>query len=165
MDGIVMGGGYFLSCCPGHVGEYLMLTGAVMKADEAIGYGLADVKLEAAQLPRLWGDLGVQDFSDGTQAAHWVATNLIAISGRSAWVTGRIDAYFSLSTVAHIMDALEASTDVWAQQTAATLRKRSPLMLHVALAQIGRARHVGAVLCQPLAGSRAPAAHTGLIRR
>lgn len=134
-----VGGGYFLSRCPGHVGEYLALTGAVMGADETIGYGLADVKLEATQLPRLWGDLGAQDFSDGTQAAQWVATNLIAISECSAWAAGRIDAYFSLPTAAHIMDALEALTDVWAQQTAATLRKRSPLMLHVALAQIRRA--------------------------
>ena len=135
-----VGGGYFLSRCPGHVGEYLALTGAVVGADEAIGCGLADVKLQAVQLPRLWGDLEAQDFSDGTQAAQWGATNLIATSERSAWAAGRMDAYFSLSTVAHIMAALEAATDVWAQQTAVTLRKRSPLMLHVALAQIRRAR-------------------------
>ena len=38
------------------------------------------------------------------------------------------------------MHALERSDDAWARQTAATLRQRSPLMLHVALEQIRRAR-------------------------
>ena len=42
--------------------------------------------------------------------------------------------------VKHIVDALEASDDRWALKTAATLRKRSPLMLHVVLEQIRKAR-------------------------
>ena len=42
--------------------------------------------------------------------------------------------------VKHIIDALEASADPWAVKTAATLRKRSPLMLHVVLEQIRKAR-------------------------
>jgi hypothetical protein len=53
---------------------------------------------------------------------------------------GQIDGYFSLERVKHIVDALEASPDPWAAKTAATLRKRSPLMLHVTLEQIRRAR-------------------------
>jgi enoyl-CoA hydratase/carnithine racemase len=36
--------------------------------------------------------------------------------------------------------ALEAADSEWARATAATLRKRSPLMLHVVLEQIRRAR-------------------------
>ena len=36
--------------------------------------------------------------------------------------------------------ALEAAEGDWARKTAATLRKRSPLMLHVTLEQIRRAR-------------------------
>ena len=39
-----------------------------------------------------------------------------------------------------MIDALEKSEDRWALKTAATLRKRSPLMLHVVLEQIRRAR-------------------------
>ncbi len=38
------------------------------------------------------------------------------------------------------MQALEADASDWARHTAATLRKRSPLMLHVVLQHIRRAR-------------------------
>jgi enoyl-CoA hydratase/carnithine racemase len=135
-----VGGGYFLSRCPGHVGEYLALTGDVIGADEAIGYGLADVQLAAARLPALWEALGSRTFVSGAEADQWIATELIAGSARPAMATGHFDTYFSLARVKHIVDALEASTDPWALKTASTLRKRSPLMLHVTLEQIRRAR-------------------------
>jgi enoyl-CoA hydratase/carnithine racemase len=135
-----VGGGYFLSRCPGHVGEYLALTGEVIGADEALGYGLADVKLEAAALPSLWANLGEQVFACAAEVDQWIATELIADSARPACATGQIDAYFSLLRVKHIVDALEASPDPWALKTAVTLRKRSPLMLHVVLEQIRKAR-------------------------
>ncbi len=135
-----VGGGYFLSRCPGHVGEYLALTGDVIGADEALGYGLADVRLEAARLPFLWEFLATHAFESSAHVDQWIATELIADSDRPACATDRIDTYFSLLRVKHIVDALEASTDPWALKTAATLRKRSPLMLHVALEQIRRAR-------------------------
>ena len=135
-----VGGGYFLSRCPGHVGEYLALTGEVIGAEDAVGYGLADVKLEAARLPALWAELGAASFAGAVDVDQWIATELIADSARSACATGDIDAYFSLLRVKHIVDALEASTDAWALKTAATLRKRSPLMLHVVLEQIRKAR-------------------------
>lgn len=135
-----VGGGYFLSRCPGHVGEYLALTGEVIGADDAVGYGLADVKLEAARLPALWAELGATSFACAADVNQWIATELVAENARPACTTGQIDAYFSLLRVKHIVDALEASTDAWALKTAATLRKRSPLMLHVVLEQIRKAR-------------------------
>ena len=53
----------------------------------------------------------------------------------------QIDAHFDLLRVKHIIDSLEkASGDAWAKKTAAVLRKRSPLMLHVTLEQIRKAR-------------------------
>ena len=137
-----VGGGYFLSRCPGHAGEYLALTGDVIGADEAIGYGLADVKLEAVRLPAVWNALGSQTFASIADADQWVATELIAGGAHPVMATGQFDAYFSLPRVKHIVDALEASTDAWALKTAATLRKRSPLMLHVTLEQIRRARTI-----------------------
>ena len=40
-----VGGGYFLSRCPGRMGEYLALTGQVLSAaDDALAVGLADIK-------------------------------------------------------------------------------------------------------------------------
>ena len=134
-----VGGGYFLSRCPGHVGEYLALTGEVIGADEAIDYGLADVKVEAASLSALWSALGTSSFE------NWSATDLGASCVRkqeaAALKQPQIDAHFGLLRVKHIVDSLEkASSDVWAKKTAVVLRKRSPLMLHVTLEQIRRAR-------------------------
>ncbi len=134
-------GGYFLSRCPGSAGEYLALTGAVIAAGEALAYGLADVQRPAASLPALWQQLGEQDFADRSGAEPWLAANLIADGASPERITGPFDQYFSLARVKHIVDALEAAKDdEWAQKTAALLRKRSPLMLHVTLEQIRRAR-------------------------
>ena len=138
-----VGGGYFLSRCPGHVGEYLALTGEVLGADEAIAYGLADARFEAAALPALWAELGHSPFNSAAEANEWVATKFIASQASKTNVMGQhghIDAVFSLLRVKHMIDALEKSDDRWAVKTAATLRKRSPLMLHVVLEQIRRAR-------------------------
>ena len=136
-----VGGGYFLSRCPGHVGEYLALTGEVIGADEAIDYGLADIKREAAQLATIWHALGSQTFASADHAEQWVATELIADSPRIPCRSEHIDAHFSKLRVKHIVDSLEsAKGDPWALKMAAVLRKRSPLMLHVTLEQIRRAR-------------------------
>ena len=135
-----VGGGYFLSRCLGSSGEYLALTGAVINGDEALAHGLADLKLPAAGLPALWHALGTQAFAAAPAVEQWIATNVIADCARPERATGQFDAYFSLSRVKHIVDALEAAPDDWAKNTAALLRKRSPLMLHVTLEQIRRAR-------------------------
>jgi len=135
-----VGGGYFLSRCPGHVGEYLALTGDVIGADDAVAFGLADVNIEAARLPALWEALASQSFAGAVEVNAWIATNLIADYERPVRAGSRYDQYFSLLRVKHMVDALEASPDSWALKTAATLRKRSPLMLHVTLEQIRRAR-------------------------
>ena len=135
-----VGGGYFLSRCPGSVGEYLALTGVTIDADEALAYGLADIKRPAAGLPALWQALGDQAFASAAALDAWIATHLIADTSRPAGAGGPFDAYFSLPRVKHMVDALEASPDEAARKIGATLRKRSPLMLHVTLEQIRRAR-------------------------
>ena len=141
-----VGGGYFLSRCPGHVGEYLALTGEVIGADEAIAYGLADIKREAVQLVAIWHDLGAVQFDTMAMTKQWIATELIAASPRIDCRIEQIDVHFSLLRVKHIIDSLESTKDdPWAVKMAAILRKRSPLMLHVTLEQIRRARGMGLV--------------------
>ncbi len=134
-----VGGGYFLSRCPGHVGEYLALTGEVISADEAIDYGLADLKVDSVSLPALWDQLGSVSFND------WNAIISGSVCARQQGATAlkqpQIEAHFGLLRVKHIIDSLEkAKDDIWAKKTAAVLRKRSPLMLHVTLEQIRKAR-------------------------
>jgi enoyl-CoA hydratase/carnithine racemase len=138
-----VGGGYFLSRCPGHIGEYLALTGEVIAAQQALQYGLADVQIEAAQQAALWAALGEETFANRAQVEEWLALQVGPKNTELIKPDAHIDGFFSLLRVKHIVDALEkAKDDRWAQKTAALLRKRSPLMLHVTLEQIRRARQM-----------------------
>ena len=137
-----VGGGYFLSRCPGHTGEWLALTGDSIGAGDAVALGLADAHVESSTMPLIWDALGSNSMETPDSIQTHIAPYLIANSTYSTRTTGQIDHFFSLNSVPDIVQALELSDDAWARQTAATLRQRSPLMLHVALEQIRRARHV-----------------------
>ncbi|PJI97121.1 enoyl-CoA hydratase/carnithine racemase [Acidovorax sp. 69] len=138
-----VGGGYFLSRCPGRVGEWLALTGDAIGAGNAIENQLADGCLPADQQAAVWDSLGTQGFANGAAIKDYVASKFVAAGALQSSARGQIDQYFSLPTVGEIVEALEAADTEWAQATAATLRKRSPLMLHVVLEQIRRARTMG----------------------
>ena len=73
-----VGGGYFLSRCPGHVGEYLALTGDIISGRQAVAWGLADGYVEAQQLPNIWAKIASAPFENGAAAEHWIATQFIA---------------------------------------------------------------------------------------
>ena len=137
-----VGGGHFLSRCPGHVGEYLALTGDVIGGAQAVAWGLADVCVAATELPGLWAEL--QTLASGEQLAQWVASKSIASTAHSTWAPGLFDAEmeaaFALESITAILSALDASPSETAHAAAKTLRHRSPLMLHVVLEQIRRAR-------------------------
>ena len=137
-----VGGGYFLSRCPGHVGEYLALTGDTISGAQAVAWGLADVCVPSATLPGLWAAMQTQGSLQALQ--QWIASNVIADSSELAGATASFDVNdypaFGLGSIAAIVAALEASGTKPARAMAATLRHRSPLMLHVVLEQIRRAR-------------------------
>ncbi|MBY0453511.1 MAG: enoyl-CoA hydratase/isomerase family protein [Burkholderiaceae bacterium] len=135
-----VGGGYFLSRSPGRTGEWLGLVGETIGAGDAIAFGLADGCLAVDQQAPLWDALGTQAFADGAAIRDFVATKLVAAEAVMASARADIDHYFALESVSAIVTALEAAGSDWANATAALLRKRSPLMLHVVLEQVRRAR-------------------------
>ncbi|MGN6826645.1 enoyl-CoA hydratase/isomerase family protein [Paucibacter sp. M5-1] len=139
-----VGGGYFLSQCPGRIGEWLALTGQVIGAGDAIELNLADVFVQSSELPAI-----IEAFRHGEQgsAEHVVATVMeradLAPPDEHLQFQARIDRHFSLPDVAAIMASLRAEVDdEWAQRTHAALAKRSPLMLAVTLEQLRRARRM-----------------------
>jgi len=137
-----VGGGHFLSRCPGRVGEWLALTGEVLGAGDAIAFGLADRYLDSARQAALWEALGERSL-DGVEALQqWIATQFIAHPAQSTGALAEIDHCFGQESVPAILAALQAASTDWASHTAATLRKRSPLMLHVVLEQVRRARNM-----------------------
>lgn len=135
-----VGGGYFLSRCPGRVGEWLALTGDVIGAEQAVSFGLADYVVDSSNLTPAWDALASLDWKQGDPLAEWIAIYSIADRAHSTGDSAQIDPFFSRNTVPEILRALELDASEWALATAATLRKRSPLMLHVVLEQVRRAR-------------------------
>lgn len=137
-----VGGGYFLSRCPGYAGEWLALTGSPINASQAIALGLADQAVAVDQLPILWEALAQVETSDSARVGALVATFSIAFDKEYSRAISTIDQYFSFDSVTAIVQALEQDATDWARHTAEQLRQRSPLMLHVALEQIRRARQL-----------------------
>ncbi|MDO9167382.1 MAG: enoyl-CoA hydratase/isomerase family protein, partial [Rhodoferax sp.] len=112
----------------------------MMGAGEALAFGLADACLDLSLLAPAWDALATTDFARPDAIESWLAMYSIAAPAYSTGARSQIDHYFELPSVVDIVRELEADTDEWAQHTAASLRKRSPLMLHVVLEQIRRAR-------------------------
>lgn len=136
-----VGGGHFLSRCPGAVGEYLALTGQSIGAADAIGWGLADVYIPSDQLPALVESLGDQPMSNAAQVQAAVSARAQTLPApKLAVYRADIDRHFFQPSVLGIVRSLETDKSEWAATTLATLRKRSPLMLAVTLEQIRRAR-------------------------
>jgi enoyl-CoA hydratase/carnithine racemase len=135
-----VGGGWFLARCPGRIGEYLALTGNLVIGPDALEAGLADGVLPSAELPTLWerlvDDAGFAALRERMRHAVQPGTSTLAAQRPD------IDRFFGLPTVAAIVEALEVDGSAWAAETALLLRKRSPLMLHVTLEHVRRARHM-----------------------
>jgi enoyl-CoA hydratase/carnithine racemase len=118
-----VGGSYFLSRAPGHVGTYLGLVGATIGAADAIYCGLADqyvgsTRMEPGEVERM----------------------------RIA-----IDRHFSPASVEAIVESLRAEqapdARQWAERTLAALERSSPTLLKVTLEQIRRGAALGLADC------------------
>jgi enoyl-CoA hydratase/carnithine racemase len=140
-----VGGGYFLSRCAGASGEYLALTGQVMVGADAITLGLADNLADSAYIGTLWDDLTSSPNMSVAERVKVLEERLEASTPayhQPDWMGSAIDACFAKPSVAEILQALEEQNSSWADACIETLRQRSPLMLHVVLEQIHRARHM-----------------------
>ena len=147
-----VGGGYFLSRCQGAVGEYLALTGQLLRGGESLSVGLADAFTPAEHLPVLWDGLTQQPFANGEAVLTWLREQTQASTAQAkatapAWLHAEVDAVFALPTLQDMVHALQGLSDAqgadsWAAHTLSALRHRSPLMLHVTLEQVRRGRHM-----------------------
>lgn len=137
-----VGGGHFLARCPGHVGEWLGLGGQVIAAGDAVAFGLADVVASDEALPELWAALpkwaeaGADALAAGLRAASQDAPTPHADQLET------INAIYSAPSLADIDARLKAHDSAWATEAAKVFAQRSPLMMHVVLEQIRRARHM-----------------------
>jgi enoyl-CoA hydratase/carnithine racemase len=137
-----VGGGYFLSRCPGRLGEYLGLTGQMLSGAQAVAAKLADIALPSGMLEPIWQTLISSPFENAESVERWVLAQAGAITPEKLTPQPQIDEVFGLPSIADMLLKLESATDEWSQKTAHALRHRSPLMLHVVLEQIRRARQM-----------------------
>lgn len=137
-----VGGGYFLSRCPGASGEYLALSGQILIGGDALALGLADVIAPSESLPELWNSLTKNLQLSPIERIEKLQNKLTKTAQEPRWLDRQIDSIFSLPTLMDIIHALENADNHWATETLQTLRQRSPLMLHVTLEQIRRGRNL-----------------------
>jgi len=134
-----VGGSSFLSRLPGQVGLYLGLTGARLRAADALHLGVATHYVESERLPALREAL-----SEARDAAEVEATLAGFASDPGPAVLdgkrGLIDRCFGQSSLAEVLAALAADSDPWAAETLASLAKTSPHLLAVSFEMIRRGK-------------------------
>jgi enoyl-CoA hydratase len=136
-----VGGGWFLAQAPGHLGEFLGLSGHVLGAADALAVGWADACVPAARLDALVQAIADATAVDGVGALS--AVNPFTMDPGAAPLGAHaetIERAFAQADLAAIVDALAAEPGEFAQAQMKALARRSPLMMAVTLEQIRRAR-------------------------
>ncbi|CAM6066998.1 unnamed protein product [Sphagnum tenellum] len=142
-----VGASYFLSRLPGHLGEYLGLTGTRLNGAEMLSCGLATHFVPSQRLADLEERLGSLNTSD----AETVGTAIdefcdVVYPGEKSPLHWReaIDSCFQKENMEEIMHAVEAeaqqSADEWYENTLNSLKKMSPISLKVTLRSIREGR-------------------------
>ncbi|ESR58594.1 hypothetical protein CICLE_v10020245mg [Citrus x clementina] len=141
------GASFYLSHLPGHLGEFLALTGAKLNGAEMMACGLATHYSVSEKLPLIEEELGklVTDDPSVIEACLEKYSDLVYPDKNS--VIHRIDIVdkcFGLDTVEEIIDSLESEAslinDPWCGSTLRLLKEASPLSLKVSLRSIREGR-------------------------
>lgn len=139
-------GGYFLSRCPGRVGEYLGVCGKGIASAEALAWDLADAFAPAQALDAWLASLAQQPpltdagFLRRAEVMLKEADQSVMRPSTLLQERERIDRHFSHETVPQILSSLATDDSDWARQTVHHMAGNSPMMMCVALEQIRRAR-------------------------
>ncbi|KAL2319954.1 hypothetical protein Fmac_028923 [Flemingia macrophylla] len=138
---------FYLSHLPGHLGEYLALTGEKLNGVEMITCGLATHYSSSARLPLIEEQLGKLVTDDPSVIETTLEQHGELVHPDSSSVVQRIeilDKCFCHDTVEEIVDAMEnaasETNDAWCISTLNRLKEASPLSLKVSLRSIREGR-------------------------
>lgn len=130
-----VGGSLILARAPGRLGEYIGLTGARLKAADAILTGFADYYIPEGEWPDLIARL--EDTGDWTSIdAAAVDPGPASLAGQRSW----IDATFAGAGLVSILNVLAHDSGGFAAQTAKLMAPGSPLSQATTLELIRRSR-------------------------
>ncbi|QHO52368.1 3-hydroxyisobutyryl-CoA hydrolase-like protein 2 [Arachis hypogaea] len=141
------GASFYLSHLPGHLGEYLALTGEKLNGVEMVTCGLATHYSLSARLPLIEEQLGKLVTDDPSVIETTLEQYGDLVQPDSSSVLQRIeivDKCFCHDTVEEIVDSLERvaseTNDAWCISTLNRLKEASPLSLKVSLRSIREGR-------------------------
>lgn len=128
-----VGGGWFLPRMPGHIGLWLALTGARIKAADCELVGVATDFVESVKIAELKAAI----LADPA-AIETILTEYEGDAGRPplAQHQDEIDKVFALDSLEAILAALRASGSDWANEQLKVMATKSPQTMKVALRQL-----------------------------
>jgi enoyl-CoA hydratase len=128
-----VGGGWYLSAIPDHIGVWMALTGARLKAADCELVGLATDFVESGRIAELKAAILAEP-----EATERLLTEFEGDAGRPdiAAHQDEIARIFALDSVEAIFAALEASRSDWAHQQLDVLRTKSPQAMKVTFRQL-----------------------------
>lgn len=131
-----IGSSFLLSKAPGHIGEYVALTGLRLTAADCLYAGFCDYSVAGTRLSDLIGQLVREPGLTALDNFSEPAKGSCLESQRQ-----NINFVFQGATLAEIHERLSTLTGDWTQETIANLSKGAPLSLLVALETVRSARH------------------------
>lgn len=137
-----VGGSWLLSRAPRELGTYLALTARTASATEAIELGLADSFVPSDRLSTLVASLEELPADEAVAALRAEPPRGARASGGLVSDASWIEPAFAHDTVGEILDALAATPESAAAETAALIRTKSPTAVAVTLESLRRAREL-----------------------
>jgi enoyl-CoA hydratase len=138
-----VGGSYLLSRCPGQTGIYLGLTGARIKAADALYLNLADHFVHSERKAELIDALASTQLNGDAHTAFMNIVKAYSTAAETAPLAAHrelIDRCFAFDTVEEIITALQTCDQEWCTNTAKILLSKSPTSLKVTLQQLRKAK-------------------------
>lgn len=128
-----VGGGWYLSRMPDHIGLWLALTGARIKAADCQLLGIATDYVESARIPELKAAI----IADPARTEA-LLTEFEADAGRPTIAAHQDDIarHFAGDSVEAILASLEAAGTDWAREQLTVLATKSPQTMKVAFRQL-----------------------------
>ena len=126
-----VGGGWFLPRMPGHIGLWLALTGARLKAADCLNAGIATHVISSEDVDTFKAGL----IADPSQIEALLGPRVDLIAPLQA-VRTELDAAFSAPSVETIFERLAQSGSDWALAQLQALESKSPQTLKVAFRQL-----------------------------
>ena len=135
-----VGGSFVLSRAPGHLGEYLAMTGYRMGPGDAVLAGFGDVQVSSVDLAAL--KKNIEESGDLSVLSEFASPPSLPSLGANL---DQINEHFSKDSALECLQSLDADSSDWALETAKLVRRSCPLSVACAFEIIRIVRNMASV--------------------